>query len=281
MLPSAQRSVQTAFDWAGMIVLAVLLMALAFGLNQIDTADPLRSLRSLQVWPFLLLASGLLPIFLRVERRANDPIFRPGLLATRQLRLASALAFGAGLGEVAVLFLPSLAVTAFAVSESRASFMLLPLVFALFIGSPAVGRLLDQIGSRWVIVSGSGLLTLGMGLLGFYGASLWVYYAAGVFVGLGLASLLGAPIRYIMLNEVAVTERAAAQAAATLFTSIGQLVGAALVGAVIASMGGGLSGYSAAYLTIGVVALVLTMLAVGLKPRSAELQAMTMQSAGV
>ena len=281
MLPSAQRSVQTAFDWAGMIVLAVLLMALAFGLNQIDTADPLRSLRSLQVWPFLLLASGLLPIFLRVERRANDPIFRPGLLATRQLRLASALAFGAGLGEVAVLFLPSLAVTAFAVSESRASFMLLPLVFALFIGSPAVGRLLDQIGSRWVIVSGSGLLTLGMGLLGFYGASLWVYYAAGVFVGLGLASLLGAPIRYIMLNEVAATERAAAQAAATLFTSIGQLVGAALVGAVIASMGGGLSGYSAAYLTIGVVALVLTMLAVGLKPRSAELQAMTMQSAGV
>uniref|UniRef100_A0A7C1FHR5 MFS transporter n=1 Tax=Caldilinea aerophila TaxID=133453 RepID=A0A7C1FHR5_9CHLR len=281
MLPSAQRSVQTAFDWAGMIVLAVLLMALAFGLNQIDTADPLRSLRSLQVWPFLLLASGLLPIFLRAERRANDPIFRPGLLATRQLRLASALAFGAGLGEVAVLFLPSLAVTAFAVSESRASFMLLPLVFALFIGSPAVGRLLDQIGSRWVIVSGSGLLTLGMGLLGFYGASLWVYYAAGVFVGLGLASLLGAPIRYIMLNEVAVTERAAAQAAATLFTSVGQLVGAALVGAVIASMGGGLSGYSAAYLTIGVVALVLTMLAVGLKPRSAELQAMTMQSAGV
>jgi MFS family permease len=281
MLPSAQRSVQTAFDWAGMIVLAVLLMALAFGLNQIDTADPLHSLRSLQVWPFLLLALGLLPLFLRVERRANDPIFRPGLLATRQLRLASALAFGAGLGEVAVLFLPSLAVTAFAVSESRASFMLLPLVFALFIGSPAVGRLLDQIGSRWVIVSGSGLLTLGMGLLGFYGASLWVYYAAGVFVGLGLASLLGAPIRYIMLNEVAVTERAAAQAAATLFTSIGQLVGAALVGAVIASMGGGLSGYSAAYLTIGVVALVLTMLAVGLKPRSAELQAMTMQSAGV
>lgn len=281
MLPSVQRSMQTAFDWGGMIALAVLLMSLALGLNQVDTADPLRSLRSLQVWPFLLLALGLLPIFLQAERRASDPIFRPGLLATRQLRLASVLAFGAGLGEVAVLFLPSLAVTAFAVSESRASFMLLPLVFALLIGSPAVGRLLDRIGSRWVIVSGSGLLTLGMALLGFYGASLWVYYAAGVFVGLGLASLLGAPIRYIMLNEVAVTERAAAQAAATLFTSVGQLVGAAFVGAVIASMGGGLSGYSAAYLTIGVVALVLTVLAVGLKPRAAELQAMAVQSAGV
>jgi len=99
-------------------------------------------------------------------------------------------------------------------------------------------------------------------------------------IGLGLASLLGAPIRYIMLNEVAVMERAAAQAAATLFTSVGQLVGAALVGAMIASMGGGLFGYSAVYLTTGVVALGLTGLAVGLKPRAAELRAMAAQSAG-
>ncbi|MCS6828878.1 MAG: MFS transporter [Caldilinea sp.] len=281
LLPSVRPSATSAFDRVGMSVLAVLLASLAFGLNQIDATAPLHSLRSQQVWPFLLLALALLPIFLQVERRADDPIFRPGLLSTRQLRLACALAFGAGLGEVAVLFLPSLAVTTFAVSESRASFMLLPLVFALFLGAPVAGRLLDRIGSRAVIVGGSGLLTLGMLLVWLHAASLWVYYTAGVLVGLGLASLLGAPIRYIMLNEAAATERAAAQAAATLFTSVGQLVGAALVGAVVASMGGGLSGYRAAYLTIGVVSLVLTLLAFGLKPRTAELEMMARQSVAV
>jgi hypothetical protein len=36
-------------------------------------------------------------------------------------------------------------------------------------------------------------------------------------------------------------------------------------------MGGGIAGYGAAYVTIGVIALVLTGLALGLKTRSQEL----------
>ncbi len=278
-LPTAQHAVQAAFDWSGMAILTVLLGSLAFGLTQIDATALAQSLISWQVWPFLVLAIVLLPLFLRVERRAADPVLRPGLIATRQLRLASGIAFGAGLGEVAVLFLPSLAVAAFAVSESQASFMLLPLVVALFIGSPVAGRLLDTVGSRVVIIGGTALLTAGMLLLWLLGANQIIYYVAGVLVGLGLSALLGAPIRYIMLNEVSVDDRAPAQAIATVFTSIGQLVGAASVGAVAASMGGGVTGYSAAYLTIGVISLVLTVLAFGLKPRAAELATVAANSA--
>ncbi|HHY54696.1 MAG TPA: MFS transporter [Chloroflexi bacterium] len=280
-LPSTTQQVNTAFDWVGMAVLTVILGALAFGLNQIDAANLAGSVTSWLVWPFLLLAAVLTPLFLRIERRAADPVLHPGLLATRQLRLASAIAFGAGLGEVAVVFLPSLAVAAFGVTESRASFMLLPLVAALFVGSPIAGRLLDKIGSRIVIIGGTALLAWGMLLLWLLGANLVAYYAGGVLVGLGLSALLGAPIRYIMLNEVGAADRAAAQAVATLFTSIGQLVGAAAVGAVVASMGGGVSGYSAAYLTIGGVALVLTALAFGLKSRRSELATVAVNSAQI
>jgi len=159
--------------------------------------------------------------------------------------------------------------------------MLLPLVAALFVGSPIAGRLLDKIGSRIVIIGGTALLAWGMLLLWLLGANLVAYYAGGVLVGLGLSALLGAPIRYIMLNEVGAADRAAAQAVATLFTSIGQLVGAAAVGAVVASMGGGVSGYSAAYLTIGGVALVLTALAFGLKSRRSELATVAVNSAQI
>jgi MFS family permease len=186
------------------------------------------------------------------------------------MKLASAISFGAGLGEVSVVYMPALAVAAFAVSPSTASFMLMPLVLALFVGSPVAGRLLDRFGSRAVIIGGTALLALGTIMMGLWGSSQAGYYGGSILVGFGLAALLGAPIRYIMLNEAAARERAAAQSVATVFTSVGQLVGAAAVGAIVDSVGGA-AGYSAAFLTIGGVAIVLTLLAFALKSRGQEL----------
>jgi EmrB/QacA subfamily drug resistance transporter len=270
VLPTTRPLERKGFDWLGMGTLAVLLAALAYGLNQIDTRDFGGSLLSPAVWPFLLLAGVLAPVFWAIEQRAEDPIIHPALLAPRQIKLASAISFGAGLGEVSVLFMPALAVTAFAVSSSTASFMLMPLVLALFIGSPVAGRLLDRLGSRTVIIGGTALLAAGTILMGLWGDSQVGYYSGSILVGFGLASLLGAPIRYIMLNEAAAHERAAAQSVATVSTSVGQLVGAAAVGAIVDSIGGA-GGYSAAFLTIGGIAIVLALLAFGLKSRAAEL----------
>lgn len=98
-------------------------------------------------------------------------------------------------------------------------------------------------------------------------------------VGLGLSSLLGATLRYIMLNEAPVSDRAAAQGILTIFTSMGQLMGGALVGAIVASRGGGVPGYAAAYLVLGAVALLLAVAALGLKGRAEELETVRRQEA--
>jgi MFS family permease len=108
-------------------------------------------------------------------------------------------------------------------------------------------------------------------LLGGFATNVPMFIIAGAVIGLGLAALLGAPVRYIMLNEAPVQDRAAAQGALTLFTSVGQLMSSAVVGAVAASQGGGAAGYSAAFLAIGGVSLVLTLLTFGLKGRAQEL----------
>jgi len=279
-LPTTRPAERKPFDWLGMGTLAVLLAALAYGLNQIDTQNFVGSVLSLQVWPFLLLAVALMPVFWTLQHRAADPIVRPDLLAPRQLKLASALSFGAGLGEVSVLFMPALAVLAFGVSSSTASFMLMPLVLALFIGSPLAGRLLDRLGSRLVIIGGTALLALGTLLMGLWGSSQVGYYSGSVLVGFGLSALLGAPIRYIMLNEASAQDRAAAQSVATVFTSIGQLVGAAAVGAVADSIGG-YAGYSAAFLAIGVVSVALVFLALALKNRAQEQETVAVMTAAV
>ncbi len=279
LLPDAPAKTRRPFDTAGMLVLALMLAALTYGVNQIDTAHFMTSLSGLGVWPFLVLALLLLPIFLLIESQVKDPIIHLRLFGTRQLTLAYLLSTGAGLGESGVVFIPALAVAALAVDESTASFMLMPLVLALAVGAPTVGRLLDRLGSRVVITSGTVILATGLFTLSVYPGQWPLFITASVFIGLGLSALLGAPIRYIMLNEARQEDRAAAQAVITVFTSTGQLLSGALVGAIAASTGGGVTGYSLAFKVIGVVILSLVLLTLGLKNRAREL-ATTTQSDG-
>lgn len=77
-------------------------------------------------------------------------------------------------------------------------------------------------------------------------------------------------MRYIMLNEASAAERTSAQGLIALFTSVGQLTSSALVGAVAASMGGGVKGYGAAYMVIGVIPGFMVLLTFGLKNRQQE-----------
>ncbi len=271
LIPSWRPPRRRPFDWPGMVTLSGLLASLAYGINRIDTSRFLVSLRSSAVWPFLLLAATLLPPFIWAERKAEDPILHLGLFRSRQVTIVSLLAIGTGLSEAAVVFVPALLVAAFGVSSSTASLMLLPVVLAMAVGAPLAGRMLDRWGSRVVLSIGMGVLTMGMILAGFASASLATFYTAATLVGLGLAASVGAPLRYILLNETAASERTMAQGALTLFTSTGQLIGGVLVGAIAASRGGGVAGYQAAYLTIGGIAFVMTLLTLGLKGRAEEL----------
>lgn len=271
LLPSAPAKTHRPFDWAGMLILALMLSFLTYGLTQIDTKHFWASVTGLRVWPSLTLALILLPLFILFERQAADPVLHLRLFGSRQLALASLLSFGAGLGESGVVFIPALAIAAFTVSDSTASFLLIPVVLALAVGAPVSGRMLDQSGSKIVIITGTSLLALGIFLLSFFPQSWTIFFVAGVVIGLGLSALLGAPIRYIMLNEAPTADRAAAQAVITIFTGVGQLTSGALVGAVAASFDGGVAGYSSAYGVIGLAAILMILLTLGLKSRAAEL----------
>jgi MFS family permease len=168
-------------------------------------------------------------------------------------------------------------VAAFGVSKSNASFLLMPLVLALAVGAPLAGRFLDKVGSKLVVMTGTSILTAGLFALSLFTGNWALFIVATIMIGFGLAALLGAPIRYIMLNEASVQDRAIAQAIATIFTSTGQLIGGALVGAMIASTGG-TGGYSVAFGFIGVVAGVMGLLTFGLKNRAKELATTTRSS---
>ena len=271
-LPSTRPQTRQPFDWQGMTALALLLAGLAYGINQLDTSDLLNSFSRVDVWGPLLVATVCAPIFVHVEQRATDPVVRLHLFRSRQAILAYGLAFGAGISEAALVFVPELLVLAFRVSSSTASFMLLPAVLSMAVGAPMFGRMLDRYGSRVVVLIATLLTTVGLLLIGIVPVTVVGFYVVAILVGLGLSGLLGATLRYIMLNEAPQEDRAAAQGILTLFTSTGQLLGGVAVGALAASHGGGIGGYRFAFQVVGVIMFLLWLSGFALKSRQEELR---------
>jgi len=269
-LPAQGMPSKGKADWAGMLLLAAALTSLAYALNQLDAAHLAASARAPQMWGLVVLAAAAALGLALVEQRANDPIIHPQLFGSRQLVLANTLAFGAGVVEGSMVFIPALLVAAFGVSESRASFMLLPVVATLSIGAPLFGRMLDKVGSKVVVLLGTALAATGTALLGFVPLTTALFYGAAGLIGFGLSALLGAPLRYIMLAEAPPEERAAAQALISVMTKVGQMLTGAVVGAVAASLGGGAKGYTASFRVLAGWAIVLFLLSFLLKHREAE-----------
>lgn len=246
VLPSGARRGAGRFDAAGAAVLALLLTAAALGLNRIDAAGLPRALGSPDVWPLLLAAAALLPLFLAIERRASDPVVPIDLLKGPRLRAVAVIALAAGLVEAGMVFLPALAVDAFGVDAATASFMMVPLVLALIVGAPTAGQMLDRVGPRPVIQTGLAATAVGLGLFGIAPLGLATFYTAAGLVGLGLSALLGAPLRYVMLREAGEARRGTGQGLLTLCLGAGQLLGAATIGGIAASAGKAGAGYAAA-----------------------------------
>ncbi len=271
LLPTIKSGVKPHFDWTGMVLIAILLSSFAYGINNIEASKGISGILSMDVFPFLLITLITLPIFIYLEKQSPSPVVKIELFDSKQIRIVGMVAFATGIVQAVTIFVPEMAVNIFGVSTSQASFMLIPFVLAIAIGSPVAGRLIDKIGSRAIVMAG--LMLAATGLLFFYfdAASKVNFYTAGIFMGLGSAMLQGSALRYIMLNEVRAPERALGQGIITLFTSTGQMTGVTLIAIIAASMTSKLGGYSRSFLVIAIIAFSVMVLSYRLKSRSQEL----------
>lgn len=269
-LPVSSKLKKAPFDFTGTLITSLMLGSFVFGVNNLDTGHLLMSFLTLKVYPFLIAAAILMIALIAVEKKSKNPIISPTLFHTRQLNITHALAFGAGFGEVSLVYLPMLAISAFGVSSSASSFMLIPCVMAMAVGAPSFGRMLDRKGSKRVILIGTITLTIGMLMLASFTNKLAAFYITTVVIGFGLSALLGAPLRYILLNETDANNRSSAQGLMTIFGSAGQLISAAVIGAVISSGKYSVMSFSQAYLLIGVFLILLVGLSLLLKNKAQE-----------
>jgi MFS family permease len=270
LLPARRPERKPEIDWAGIIMMAIVLTSFTLALNNIDTRNLADSLGSWSVLPFLMLTLLLTPILVMMEQHQKEPILNVSLFKSRQVRLVGFIAFGLGLFQSNIVFLPKLAVDLFGVEPSRASFMLLPVVIATALGSPIGGRLVDRVGSRVIVIGGLLIASVALFLLSLVTRDVNFFYVAESCLGFGLA--MRASLNYIMLNEVPARDRASTQGVLIIFISVGQLAGAALIGAITNATPGETTAFGLSFRLMTGLSVILLILAFFLKTRKQELE---------
>lgn len=273
LLPHSNTREPQPFDRIGLLILLIGMSALVLAVTSIDTNAPLESLLSLEVGGGLTLFAVLTLVFWRVEKRTQDPIVNPALFESSQITKSCLISVCVSTVQAGSIFLPALVVLALSVSPADASLLLLPGVFFATIAAPVMGKMINKVGTRLILVVSQLLQMAAISIYAFTDMNIWTFLLASIIGGIGSAGLVGAPIRYIVLAETGPQDRASAQGLLSVASSIGRLLGASIVGAVAASLGGGEPGYQAAFGGLVVLGVFILLSAMSLKSKQDELDA--------
>ena len=273
ILPDSQNNRKLKIDYLGIAVLTLLSVFLAYGLNQIDSSNFISSLLSVKVAPFLIMFIVLIPIFVRIEKNAKDSIVALHLLKNREMAIACMETLTYGLVYSAVIFIPSLVILSMGFNDQMASLLLIPILGSNAFAAPILGRILDSVGSRKIMIAGTVMLAVGLIIISIYPNHLILFVISSFLVGIGLATIIGAPLRYMVLCETRPFERGAGQAIVNMLSSVGQLIGGALMGGIIASFSG-ILGFKVSLILSAVVAFIGFMFSLKLKNRDEQFQTM-------
>ena len=273
ILPDAENKRKLKIDYPGILILSLLSIFLAYGLNQIDSSNFISSLLSPKVLPFLLIFIILIPIFFRVEKRAEESIVAIHMLKNKEIRIACIETLAYGIIYSSAIFIPSLVILSMGLNDQLASLMLIPILGANAVAAPILGKILDSTGSRKIMMVGTILLTIGLIAIAVYPNNFLLFIIAGCLVGVGLVTIIGAPLRYIVLSEAKPTERGAGQAIVNMLSSAGQLIGGALIGGIIASFAG-IMGYKISLILASAVAFIAFLFTLKLKSRDEQIETM-------
>ena len=273
ILPDSEYERRLKIDYLGIVVLSLLAVFLAYGLNQIDSSNFINSLLSINVLPFLLLFIILIPVFLKIERRAEESIVPIHMLKNREITIACIETLCYGIIYSSVIFVPSLVILSMGLNDQLASLMLIPILGANALAAPILGRILDSTGSRKLMSIGTLILTAGLIAIAVYPNNLIFFIIAGCLIGVGMVTIIGAPLRYIVLSEAKPYERGAGQAIVNMLSSAGQLIGGALIGGVIASFSG-ILGYKISLILAAAVSFIAFLFTLKLKGRDEQMATM-------
>jgi predicted MFS family arabinose efflux permease len=197
-----------------------------WGGQQLDWSSP-----ALLALAAITLAAAV--VFVRVERRAIEPVMPVDLFRRRSVRVTTMLGFLTGVAMTIVLtYGPTFVQLALDVSAAASGLLLMPLMLCVMVASTLGGRVMSKTARyRPTAIVGALLLAVGTGFMCWMsaGTPLFVPSVCVALVGLGIG--LTTPAHMVAVQNSVGGDRLGAATSTTQFTrKIGSTVGVAVAG---------------------------------------------------
>jgi EmrB/QacA subfamily drug resistance transporter len=237
--PKARRP-----DPVGQLLVIVLFGSLTYAIIEAPHASPA------SIAPYAVLALAALVALLRYEPRRREPLidlrfFRSAPFSGATVIAVSAFAALGGFLFLSTLYLQNVR----GLSALDAGLWMLPMAVPTFLCAPLSGRLVGGRGPRLPLLVAGGAMTAGGLLFALFeaetsDATLFLGY---VLFGVGFG-FVNAPITNTAVSGMPTAQAGVASAVASTSRQLGQALGVAVIGAVLAA-GVGSSSYAEAFVT--------------------------------
>ena len=203
-----------------------------YGLKQIDFFDFVNTVTSVDVYPFLIAFVVLLPVFIFVEKRVEDPILNLKYFTNGRILTTLAVAFTSGFVMMGIVFIPQFCENSLKVASGNGGYFTVILGLLSGVSAMLSGRLIDKIGAKLVLMLGFTITIIGavfLMLVAVAHPNLATVIISLSLLGFGLGFTIGAPVNYMMLENVADSEANSGLATLSLIRSIGTSIAPAIM----------------------------------------------------
>lgn len=231
-LPNNKNTDVKKIDLLGITTLTLMVLSILYGLKNIDYFDFANTFLSTSVYPFLIVFIVLLPIFVVVEKKAEDPVIKISYFKSPRIVITLFIAFITGIIIMGMIFVPQFAENSLKIASGSGGYLVIILGIFAGLGAPLSGKLIDKYGAKEVLGIGFIASIAGSLFLILYAAaypSLFAVIICLILLGTGIGFTMGTPINYMMLDNTKVEESNSALATVSLVRSIGTAIAPAIM----------------------------------------------------
>jgi EmrB/QacA subfamily drug resistance transporter len=246
-VPESRAAKPRRLDPVGQVLVIALLGFVTYGIIE----GPGKGWLSARILACFAIGVVALVALLWCERRHPEPLINPRFFGSAPFSGATAVAVSTFAALGGFLFINTLYLQDVrGLSPLDAGLWTLPMAVMIFVSAPLSGRLVGAYGSRPSLLVGGGAVTVSGVLLGAFEAetSVPTLFTSYVLFGLGVG-MVNAPITTTAVAGMPLAQSGVAAAVATTSRQVGQALGVAVIGAVLAvGVGGGSAAGMAGFL---------------------------------